>query len=194
MASQTHSVAQSDAEFDRQMRAVLNSTLPVSDVPVSLLRTERWCSPASAGLLCAGLLVGALAGAAFLLRPPDLVREAIAHERNERTLRGNFMPAHASLAAHFGLPAASPLPGFLQMAKPCRITGRVAFHVTTWLDGVEGGGMVTAITYAQPVSLPERSGWWPDTYWRVVRTAAGVNVMLFAQNKKAIEAAVPRFR
>lgn len=194
MASETHRAAQSDVEFDRQMRTVLNATLPVSDVPVSLLRTERWWSPASLGLLCAGLLVGVLAGTTYVLRPPALVREAISHERNERTLRGNFMPAQASIASHFGLPASSELPGFLQLAKPCRIAGRVAFHATTWLDGVEGGGMVTAITYAQPVSLPERAGWWPDTYWRVVRTAGGAYVMLFAQNSKAIEAAVSRFR
>lgn len=193
MTAETHDVPEHDDEFDRRMRAVFESAMSVDGIPGSLLRPERRSLLQPAALLCVGLLVGALAGTAIVFRPA-LVQTAISHERNERTLRGNFMPPQASIASYFGLAPSARPPGLLQMAKPCLIAGRIAYHMTTWLDGVDGGGMVTAISFAQLVDLPERSGWWPDTYWRVVRTARGMHVLLFAQNRKDVEAAAQRFR
>lgn len=181
-------------EFDRRMRCALQAATPIGDIPASLFRRNRRHVLRSALLIGAGLVAGMAAGTVYLLRPPALVQEAISHERHERTVRGNFMPPHTVIASFFGLPPSEQLPGLLQLAKPCHIADRLAYHMTTWLDGVEGGGMVTAITFAQPVDLPERSGWWPDAFWRVVQTSQGMPVLLIAQNRKAIDAAVKHFR
>lgn len=193
MTPETQNVPEDEAGFDRQMRTAFNAAMPVAEIPPSLFRKERRRTLRSVFLVCAGLLIGAIAGTAILFRPPPLVQAAISHERNERTLRGIFMPSQAPIARYFGLAPTEHPPGLLQMAKPCQISDHLAYHLTTWLDGVEGGGMVTAITFAQPVDLPERSGWWPDAFWRVVQTSRGTHVLLIAQNRKAIEAAAKHF-
>lgn len=180
-------------DFDARMRSELARATPVGAIPPSLFRSEpRWHMPAIA--LCLFAMAAILIATCLALQPPSLVRAALTHERNERTVRGSFMPAQETVASMFGLPAGAATPGLLQMAKPCVIAGRVAYHLTTWLDGVEGGGMVTAISFAQPIALAERSGWWPDTYWRIVHTRRGTAVMLFAQNSRAVDAAAARFQ
>lgn len=180
-------------DFDVCMQREFARVTPVGTIPPSLFRSEpRWHIPRMA--LCSLAMAGILIAACLALQPPSLVRAALAHERNERTVRGNFMPSQLSVAGVFGLPSDSATPGLLQMAKPCVIAGRVAYHLTTWLDGVEGGGMVTAISFAQPIALSPRSGWWPDSYWRIIYTQRGTPVMLFAQNSRAVDAAAVRFR
>lgn len=115
------------AAFDARMRAAMAQAMPLGEVPAGLLRGEhRWRRPLAA--VCGIVLVGLGALADLALQPPVLVQAALAHEHNERSLRGNFMPDGVSLASFFGLPSASAAPGLLQMAKPCVIAGRVAYH------------------------------------------------------------------
>ena len=181
------------ADFDARMRYALAQATPVDTIPDSLFRPEpRRRLPLLA--ICLFAVIGTLIAAGLALQPPPLVQAALSHERDERTVRGIFMPAQTTIASVFGLPAGTAAPGLLQMAKPCVIAGRVAYHLTTWLDGVDGGGIVTAISFAQPLSLAERSGWWPDAYWRIVHTKQGAPVMLFAQNSRAVDAIAVRLR
>lgn len=116
-------------DFDACMRREFDRAAPVGPIPPSLFRSEpRWHIPAIA--LCLFAMAGILIAACLALQPPPLVRAALTHERNERTVRGNFMPAQATVASMFGLPAGAATPGLLQMAKLCVIAGRAAYKTT----------------------------------------------------------------
>ncbi|GAC1414392.1 MAG: hypothetical protein NVSMB6_16550 [Burkholderiaceae bacterium] len=147
-------------EFDARMRCELARATPVGTIPQSVFRVEpRWRLPTLAIRLFA--VVGILVASFQVLQPPTLVRAALAHERNERTVRSNLMPPQTTIAGAFGLPAGAAAPGLLQMAKPCVIAGRVAYHLTTWIDGAAGGIMVTAISLRNRLPSPSAAAGGP---------------------------------
>lgn len=95
------------------------------------------------------------------------------------------------VTARFGLAPQTQTPGLLQLTRPCLIAEQVANHLTTFL---EGGGMVTAMAFTgQSTDFRRRAGWWPNTYWRVVTTRQGKELLLLAESRKAIDLAAQKF-
>ena len=179
-----------DSAFDLRVRAEMALAFDPGQPPAHLFRHTPLLSRRGfqRGLL-ATLLAATGTGAVFAMRPPALVRGAIEHEYYERTLRGSFMQT-SQLLAHLGLSQEQPVPGYPQLMRPCDIDGRLAYHLTTFL---EKGGMVTVFAFDQPVALEAGSGWWNDTYWQVIDSRQGRPLVLVAQKKKALAAANHHF-
>ena len=181
-----------DSGFDLRVRAELAVAVDPGEPPRSLFREPLppWSRKGFQRAAAALALAGSAAGAVMAMRPPALVRGAIAHEAGERTLRGSFMDPR-ELLAQMGLRDGASVPGFPQLMRPCDIDGRHAYHLTTFF---EGGGMVTIIAFAAPAGLPEGSGWWRNVYWQVVRTKDGKPLVLVTQQKSALPAAISALR
>lgn len=179
-----------ESAFDLRARAELALAFDPGQPPAHLFRhTPLLARRGFQRSLAALLLAATGVGAVFAMRPPTLVRDAIEHEYYERTLRGNFMPA-SQLLAHLGLDQQQAVPGYPQLMRPCQIDGRLAYHLTTF---IEKGGMVTVFAFDQPVALKASSGWWNDMYWQVIDSRQGKPLVLVAQKKNALAAANNQF-
>ncbi|CDS54251.1 FIG00537944: hypothetical protein [Polaromonas sp. CG9_12] len=175
-----------DSAFDLRVRAEMALAFDPGQPPAHLFRHTPLLSRRGFQRSLAALLLAATgAGTVFAMRPPALVREAIEHEYYERTLRGSFMPTR-QLLMHLGLNQQQPVPGYPQLMRPCDIDGRLAYHLTTF---IEKGGMVTVFAFDQPVALKAGSGWWNDMYWQVIDSRQGRPLVLVAQKKKALAVA-----
>ncbi|MBN9473872.1 MAG: hypothetical protein ABS43_24975 [Bordetella sp. SCN 67-23] len=175
-----------DTEFDLRARAELALAFEPGDPPAHLLRHTPWHARRGLRGMLATLLVGCSAAAAvFAMRPPELVRSAIEHEYYERTLRGTFISA-TDMARHLDLPPQQPLPGYIQLMRPCDIDRERAYHLTTFF---EKGGIVTVLSFEQFQRIPDGEGWWANTYWKVVRSHEGRPLILIAQKKQALSVA-----
>ncbi|MGV8803435.1 MAG: hypothetical protein ACWA6Y_00560 [Polaromonas sp.] len=175
-----------DSAFDLRARAELALAFDPGQPPEHLFRRtpllwRRGFQRSLAALLLAATGVGAV----FAMRPPALVRDAIEHEYYERTLRGNFMQSR-QLLAHLGLGQQQAVPGYPQLMRPCQIDGRLAYHLTTF---IEKGGMVTVFAFDQPVALQASNGWWNNMYWQVIDSRQGRPLVLVAQKKNALAVA-----
>lgn len=152
----------------------------------ALYRAVPWRR--SAALLGAGLLAITLGAWAFVawVYPPELVRVAMIHEHREATLRGDFQPDKGAMLAAIGVPPGTTLPGLLQLQRPCDIDGRMAYHLTTFLE--KGGGMVTILAFEHPVvDLPATGqGQWMGRYWRFAKGLKGRTVLLLADNPQVL--------
>ena len=172
-----------DSAFDLRVRAEMALAFDPGQPPAHLFRHTPLLSRRSFQRGLVGALLAATgASAVFAMRPPTLVRGAIEHEYYERTLRGSFMQT-SQLLAHLGLSPQQPVPGYPQLMRPCDIDGRLAYHLTTF---IEKGGMVTVFAFDQPVALKADSGWWNDVYWQVIDSRQGKPLVLVAQKKKAL--------
>ncbi len=182
--------ARADSAFDLRARAELALAFEPGQPPAHLFRHTPWFARRLVRGGAAALLVaGSAAVTVLALRPPALVRDSIEHEYYERTLRGNFMDS-APLLGQLGLSPKQVVPGFPQLMRPCEIEGRLAYHLTTFL---EHGGMVTVFAFDQTVTLNNGSGWWNNVYWQVVRSRDGKPLVLIAQQKKALALARASF-
>lgn len=178
-----------DSAFDLRARAELALAFDPGQPPEHLFRHTPLLSRGGFQRSLVALLLAATGvGAVFAMRPPALVRDAIAHEYDERTLRGNFMQSR-QLLAHLGLSQQQTVPGYPQLMRPCQIDGRLAYHLTTF---IEKGGMVTVFAFDQPVALQASSGWWNDMYWQVIDSRQGRPLLLVAQKKNALALAHDR--
>ena len=179
-----------DSAFDLRARAELALAFDPGQPPEHLFRHTPLLSRGGFQRSLVALLLAATGvGAVFAMRPPALVRDAIAHEYDERTLRGNFMQSR-QLLAHLGLSQQQTVPGYPQLMRPCQIDGRLAYHLTTF---IEKGGMVTVFAFDQPVALKASSGWWNDVYWQVIDSRQGRPLVLVAQKKNALAVANNQF-
>lgn len=180
-----------DTAFDLRARAELALAFDAPDPPAHLYRKpqpllrRRGFQRAMLGLL----LVGTGSGTVLAMRPPELVRGAIEHERFERTLRGSLMDS-ASLLRHLGLGARKVVPGFPQLMRPCDIDGHKVYHLTTFF---EKGGLVTVFAFDETVALQEAGGWWGNVYWKVITSRDGKPLVLVAQRKQALAVAQAQF-
>ena len=175
-----------DSAFDLRARAELALAFDPGVPPAHLFRRTPWLARRAVQRSLAALLMTATGSAAVLARrPPALVRDAIAHEYDERTLRGSFMEA-APLLQHLGLAPGQVLPGYPQLVRPCDIDGHLAYHLTTFFDK---GGMVTVFAFDAPVLLQQGSGWWGNVHWQVVTGRTGQPLVLVAQKKQALAVA-----
>ena len=181
----------SDADFE--IAAALKDATGAAAAPASLYRVHRWRR--SVALLTGALLslvIGAWAFVAFVY-PPEIVREALAHERGEATLRGDYQSEKRPMLAALNLQAGAVLPGLLQLQRPCEIGGRLAYHVTTFVE--KGGGMVTILAFAQPLPhAPTGSGQWLGHHWRFVSGTPGKTILLVADNARVLADAEHWFR
>lgn len=173
-----------DSEFDLSVRAELNMAFDPGAPPASLLRNPRplWSRRSFQGSVVVFLLAGTGTGAALAERPSSLVRDAIDHERFERSLRGSLMTPDKMLN-HIGMEGVTSLPGFTQLLRPCDLDGHLVYHLTTFF---EKAGMVTLFAFDQPVTLEKGSGWWNNVFWRVMHSKDGKPVVLIARKKKAM--------
>lgn len=171
-------------EFDLRARAEFSLAYQPGEIPEQLFRhTPLWARRGVQSGLVALVVLCLVLGSVFVVRPPELVRAAIEHEFYERTLRGNFMEAQP-LLAHLGLEPGHTLPGYPQLMRPCEIDGKLAYHLTTFL---EKGGMVTVFAFDYKPELKETSGWWANVYWQVVPAKKdGKQLIMVAQQKKAL--------
>ena len=171
---------------DFELAAALKDATEVAEAPATLYRAVPWRRPTAVftGIVTT-IAIGAWAFLAFLY-PPELVREALAHEQREATLRGDFQPDKRPMLEAMGLRAGAALPGLMQLQRPCDIDGHNAYHVTTFLD--KGGGMVTILAFeeAMPGELAGRQGSWMGRYWRFAQGIPGKTVLLLADNAKAL--------
>lgn len=177
----------SDTDLDLRTRAEMALAFEPGDPPASLLRQPPpWFARRAVQRLVASLaLVATGSGTVFAMRPPTLVRDAIAHESQERTLRGSAVEPQL-LLARLGLGQSKVLPGFPQLVKVCDIDGHAAYHLTTYFGE---GGMVAVFAFEQPVNLEEGSGWWSGVHWRVIRSREGRPLVLVAAERKALKVA-----
>lgn len=179
-----------DSALDLRARAEMALAFDPGQPPAHLFRNTPLLSRRGFQRALAALLLAATGvGAVFAMRPPPLVRNAIEHEYYERTLRGNFMQSR-ELLAHLGLGQLPTVPGYPQLMRPCQIDGRLAYHLTTF---IEKGGMVTVFAFDKPVSLKTGSGWWNDMYWQVIDSPQGQPLVLVAQKKTALTVAKTHF-
>jgi hypothetical protein len=170
---------------DFELAAALKDATEVPEAPPGLYRRVPWHRSALASAGAA--LAFALALVAFLelVYPPEIVREALVHEQREATLRGDFQPNKAPMLHALGLRDGATLPGLLQLQRPCDIEGRVAYHVTTFLE--KGGGIVTILAFEQPLSNPPTGhGQWMGRHWRFAELVPGRTVLLLADNAKVL--------
>lgn len=179
-----------DSAFDLRARAEMALAFDPGQPPTYLFRYTPLLARRGIQRCLAALLITASGvGAVFAMRPPALVRDAIQHEYYERTLRGNFMQ-NRELLAHLGLNPQQTIPGFAQLMRPCDIDGRLAYHLTTF---IEKGGMVTVFAFDQPVALKASSGWWNEMYWQVIDSRQGRPLVMVAQKKNALAVANQHF-
>ena len=175
-----------DSAFDLRAGAELRLAFDPGEPPAHLLRHAGWWSRRGSRLAVGlALLSGATAIGLGVLRPPEVVREAIDHEYYERTLRGSFMDP-ATLRSKIGLQAEGAVPGYPQLMRPCDIGGRLVYHLTTFF---EHGGMVSVFALDRPVPLDDGSGWWNNVHWQVVRGKDGQPLILVSQQKRALAVA-----
>lgn len=170
---------------DFELAAALKEATEGPDAPASLYRRVPWRR--SAALLGCGVLAVALGSWAFVTQvyPPELVREALVHEQREATLRGDFQPDKAPMRRAMGLRDSTVLPGLLQLQRPCDIDGRMAYHVTTFLE--KGGGIVTILAFDQPLpEAPTGRGQWLGRHWRFAEIAPGKTLLLLADNARVL--------
>lgn len=170
---------------DFELAAALKDATEVPDAPASLYRRVPWRRSVLA--VGSALSAVALAGWAFvdLVYPPEIVREALVHEQREATLRGDFQPDKTPLLRAMGLRRGATLPGLLQLQRPCDIDGRMAYHVTTFLE--KGGGIVTILAFEQPLAnAPSGQGQWMGRHWRFAQVAPGKTILLLADNAKVL--------
>lgn len=170
---------------DFELAAALKDATEVPEAPGSLYRRVPWRR--SAALLSSAVLSAALGGWAFLsfIYPPELVREALVHEQREATLRGDFQPDKTAMLHALGLRDGATLPGLLQLQRPCDIDGRMAYHVTTFLE--KGGGIVTILAFEQPLpDAPAGQGRWMGRHWRFAEVVPGKTILLLADNAKVL--------
>lgn len=179
-----HDVRWTHADFE--LAAALKDATDVPSAPESLYREVPWKRSAA---VLASVVVSAVVGAwgfAAYVYPPAIVREALVHEHREETLRGDFQPDKKPLFAALGLRDGTPLPGLMQLQRPCDVDGRVAYHVTTFLE--HGGGMVTILAFEQPLphDLAGRQGSWMGRHWRFAQGIPGKSVLMLADNARAL--------
>jgi hypothetical protein len=170
---------------DFELAAALKDATEVPEAPASLYRSVPWRRSAVA--LSGAVLSLALGAWAFLAHayPPELVREALVHEQREATLRGDFQPDKTPMLRALGLRDGGMLPGLLQLQRPCDFDGRMAYHVTTFLEN--GGGIVTILAFDQPLGDPPAGhGQWLGRYWRFAEVVPGKTILLLADNAKAL--------
>jgi hypothetical protein len=184
-----HDLTSSHAErwkrADFALAAALKDATEVPEAPASLYRRVPWRGSAAA--LSAAVLSVALGAWAFMdhVYPPELVREALVHEQREATLRGDFQPNKTPMLRALGLRDGATLPGLLQLQRPCEIEGRMAYHVTTFLE--KGGGIVTILAFDQPLEDPPAGhGQWLGRYWRFAEVVPGKTILLLADNAKVL--------
>lgn len=177
--------------FDGKIRSCFEQAFPVPSAPVHLLRKEK-CNPwvVISGLLAAGL-IGAAVTAWVWLSPPQIVKEAWQHELREQMLRGDFLPDSSVLNARLGLKAGEPLPGLVQLKRPCLISGQTVYHITTFM---EGKGWVTIMAFTRPVPGAKGEGRWFKGYWKFIQARQEAPVLLLADNAQALNAAVQSLR
>jgi hypothetical protein len=179
-----------DSEFDLRARVELAMACEPGDPPAHLFRHTPALARRGVRRGLGALLLLCAATTGFLaVRPPELVRDAIEHEYYERTLRGHFMDA-APLLRHLGLATANTIPGYPQLMRPCDIDGRLVYHLTTFF---EKAGMVTVLAFDSPVQLKDSAGWWGNVYWEIVKSRDGKPLILVAQKKAALTAALAAF-
>jgi len=179
----SHSERWKHADFE--LAAALKDTTEVAEAPASLYLSVPWRRSAVA--LSGAVLSVALGAWAFLAHayPPELVREALVHEQREATLRGDFQSDKTPMLRALGLRDGAMLPGLLQLQRPCDIDGRMAYHVTTFLE--MGGGIVTILAFDQPlVDPPAGHGQWLGRYWRFAEVVPGKTILLLADNAKVL--------
>jgi len=170
---------------DFELAAALKGATEVPDAPASLYRRVPWRRSAAA--FSGAALVVALGSWGFLgyVYPSELVREAMVHEQREATLRGDFQPDKAALLRAVGLRGGATLPGLLQLQRPCDIDGRMAYHVTTFLE--KGGGIVTILAFERPLpDAPAGQGQWLGRHWRFAEITPGKTILLLGDNAKAL--------
>lgn len=184
-----HDLTPSHAErwkrADFEVAAALKDATEVPEAPPSLYRRVPWRRSAAA---LGGAALSVVLGAwAFLhhVYPPELVREALVHEQREATLRGDFQPDKTPMLRALGLHDGAALPGLLQLQRPCEIDGRMAYHVTTFLE--KGGGIVTILAFDQPLpNAPSGQGQWLGRHWRFAEVVPGRTILLLADNAKVL--------
>ena len=170
---------------DFELAAALKDATEVPEVPPSLYRRVPWRR--SAAVLGGAVLSVALGAWVFVghVYPPELVREALVHEQRESTLRGDFQPNKTPMFRALGLRDGAALPGLLQLQRPCDIDGRMAYHVTTFLE--KGGGIVTILAFDQPLPNPSTGqGQWMGRHWRFAEVVPGKTILLLADNAKVL--------
>jgi len=188
MKSSRDSTASRNERWDHadfELAAALKGATEVPEAPASLYRRVPWRRSAVA--FSGAALAVALGSWGFLgyVYPPELVREAMVHEQREATLRGDFQPNKAALLRAVGLRDGATLPGLLQLQRPCDIDGRMAYHVTTFLE--KGGGIVTILAFERPLrNAPAGQGRWLGRYWRFAEIAPGKTILLLGDNAKAL--------
>lgn len=166
-------------DFDHAMRARLRA-LPVPPVP------ETWLAHRPRRIAVFALLA-AVAVAALLTvhaAPPRLVQEAWLHAAEERDLRGELVPNLDAVRARLGLPAHAPLPGTVQLVKLCQVDGRLAYHLSLY---VENRGYVTVIAFPDELSLSRPRGAFFVQHWDALRGPQGT-VLLLATDARALDA------
>jgi hypothetical protein len=171
---------------DFEWAARLKSATDVPEAPRSLYRTLPWHrSPGLLGLAMLPLTLGAWAFVSFVY-PPALVRDAMVHEYREATLRGDFQPDKQPMFDAMGMRRGTVLPGLMQLQRPCDIDGRMAYHVTTFIE--KGGGMVTILAFDKPVTdvRPGQQGNWMGRHWRIADLSPGHTVLLLADNARVL--------
>ena len=177
-----------DFEFAAALKDATEAThapAHARDPSMRLYRAVPWRGTAAA--LASAALVTALGAWAFVayVIPPELVREAMIHEHREATLRGDFQLDKAPMLAAIGVRPDATLPGLMQLQRPCDIEGRVAYHLTTFLE--KGGGMVTILAFELPVAdAPTGAGRWMGRYWRFAAGLHGNTVLLLADNPRVL--------
>lgn len=167
---------------DFEFAASLKSATGASEAPAALYRPIAWYrSPWMLSLAVLPLILGAWAFLGFVY-PPPLVREALVHEHREATLRGDFQPDKRPMFDAMGVRAGAALPGLMQLQRPCDIDGRIAYHLTTFIE--KGGGMVTILAFDKPVpgARPGQQGNWMGRHWRFADVAPDRTVLLLADN------------
>ncbi len=173
-------------EADFAVAARLKNATDAPEAPASLLRPVAWYG--SRWTLLPLLFAPLLAAWAFIdfVYPPPVVRDAMVHEHREATLRGDFMPDKGPVYAAIGLGPDGSVPGLVQLVRPCDIDGKVAYHLTTFLE--QGGGMVTILAFRKSLSgvHPGEHGSWMGRYWRFADTAPGRTVLLLADNARVL--------
>ncbi len=170
---------------DFELAAALKDATEVPEAPASLYRRVPWRRSAVA--LSGAVLSVALGAWVFMdhVYPPELVREALVHEQREATLRGDFQPDKTPMLRALGLRDDATLPGLLQLQRPCDIDGRMAYHVTTFLE--KGGGIVTILAFDQALpNAPSGEGQWLGRYWRFAEVVPGKTILLLADNAKVL--------
>ena len=175
---------------DFALSALLKDKMDVPDVPLRLYKKPRHDRTASAFAGSLFVLVLSVWGFYTWAYPPELVREALVHERREATLRGDFQKNKLPMLIAMGLKEGASLPGLLQLQRPCDIGGKTAYHLTTFIE--KGGGIVTILAFAEPVVLPSTGGaptgqgGWLGRHWRFVDGSPGKTILLLADNPKVL--------